>query len=63
MLMMKSQILEFVDFTKAQKSRYLKFKLDFDSYKSSTNKNHIQIDQLKTIKRTKSRLKRIIKML
>ena len=47
MLMMKSQILEFVDFTKAQKSRYLKFKLDFDSYKSSTNKNHISIENNK----------------
>ena len=42
----------------------------FDSYKSSTDcqrnrkcKNYIQLDQLKTIKRTKSKLKRNIKML
>ena len=47
-----------------------KFKLYFDSYKSSTDcqrnkkcKNYIQLDQLKTIKRTQSRLKRYIKTL
>ena len=47
-----------------------KFKLHFDSYKSSTNcqrnkkyKNYIQLDQLNTIKRTKSTLKRNVKML
>ena len=47
-----------------------KFKLYFASYKSSTDcqrnktcKNYIQLDQLKTIKRTQSRLKRNIKML
>ena len=45
-------------------------KLYFDSYKSSKDcqrnkkcKNYIKLDQLKTIKRTKSRLKRNIKML
>ena len=47
-----------------------KFKLYFDTYKSSTDcqrnkkyKSYIQLDQLKTIKRTKSRLKRNIKLL
>ena len=47
-----------------------KIKLYFDSYKSSTDcqrnkkcKNYIQLDQLKTIKRTKNGLKRNIKML
>ena len=47
-----------------------KISLYFDSYKSSTDwqwnekcKNYIQLDQLKKIKRTKSRLKRNIKLL
>ena len=46
-----------------------KFKLYFDSYKSTDCqrskkcKNCIQLDQLKTIKRIKSRLKRNIKIL
>ena len=46
----------------------LKIHLNFDSYKSSTDwqsnekcKNYIQLDQLKKIKRIKSRLKRKIK--
>ena len=47
-----------------------KIQLYFDSYKSSTDwrwnekcKSYIQLDQLKKIKRTKSRQKRNIKML
>ena len=47
-----------------------KFKLYFDSYKFSVRcqrnkrcKNYIQLDQLKKMKLTKSRLKRNIKML
>ena len=47
-----------------------KTELYFDSYKSSKDcqgnkkcKNYIQVAQLKTIKKTKSRLKRNIKML
>ena len=47
-----------------------KIQLYFDSYKSSMDcqrskkcKNYIQLDQLKMIKRTKSGLKRNIKML
>ena len=47
-----------------------KFKLYFDYYKSSMDcqrnkkcKNYMQLHQLKTMKRTKSRLKRNIKKL
>ena len=47
-----------------------KFKSYFDSYKSSRDcqrnkkcKNYIQLDELKTIKRTKNRLKRNMKIL
>ena len=51
-------------------NKTFKFELYFDSYKSSMDcqrnkkcKNYIQLDQLKTIKRTKSKLKRNMKML
>ena len=47
-----------------------KIQLYFDSYKFSRDyqrnkncKNYIQLDHLKTIKKTKSRLKRNVKML